>query len=61
MKKDSKFVFFGKILGYYYELDDTNSVAKKDSLITPASTVVWFKENAKKAYKNKKVIFNKVG
>lgn len=56
-----KFIFYGKILGFYYELDETNSKAKEKSEITPATTIKDFKKNAKKAYPQKKIIFNKVG
>lgn len=56
-----KFVFFGKILGYYRELNEDNTTAKTDSKIYPASTVKWFKENARKAYAGQKIIFQKVG
>lgn len=56
-----KFVFFGKILGFYYELDESNSKQLEASKIFPASTVAEFKKNARKAYPNVKIIFNKVG
>ena len=56
-----KFIFFGKILGYYYELDESNTTAKKDSKIALASTVKEFKENARKAFAGQKIIFYKVG
>ena len=56
-----KFIFYGKILGFYYELDETNSKAKEKSKITPATTAKAFKENAKKVYSDRKIVFNKVG
>lgn len=56
-----QFIFYGKILGFYYELDATNTRAKENSEITPATTVKGFKQNAKKAYPHQKIIFNKVG
>lgn len=59
MKKD-KFIFFGKILGFYYELNEDYSI-KKDSLIIPAQKMIWFKNNARKAYPKTTLIFNKVG
>lgn len=56
-----KFVFFGKILGYYRELNEDNTTVNENSKIHPASTVKWFKENARKAYAGEKIIFCKVG
>ena len=56
-----KFIFFGKILGFYYELNESNSKVKENSEIIPASTIKDFKKNAKKAYPNQKIVFNKVG
>lgn len=56
-----KFVFFGKILGYYRELSEDNTTPKTDSPVHPASTIKWFKENARKAYAGEKIIFCKVG
>lgn len=56
-----KIVFFSKIQGFYYELNPDNTTINKESPIYPASTVKWFKENAKKAYKGYKIVFNKVG
>lgn len=56
-----KFIFYGKILGNYYELNINNDGAKLDSKIEPASTVVWFKQNCRKAYPGYKLFFNKVG
>lgn len=58
--KKYKFVFFGKILGFYYELNENYEI-KKDSKIQPAQKINWFKENAKKAYPKTKIYFNKVG
>lgn len=55
-----KFIFFGKILGLYYELDDNNHI-DEHSKIKPASKISWFKQNAKKAYPGIKLIFNKIG
>ncbi len=56
-----KTVFFGKILGFYYELNPDNTTINKQSPVCPASTVKWFKENTKKAYKGYKIVFNKIG
>lgn len=56
-----KFIFYGKILGYYYELDETNSKALKGSNIFPAPTKYEFIKNSRKAYPDYKLIFNKVG
>lgn len=61
MKKEVKFVFYGKILDFYRELDESNAKALETSIICPASTQKWFMENSKKAYPNHKIIFNKVG
>ena len=58
--KDYKFIFFGKILGFYYELNENYEI-DKNSKIQPASTINWFKQNAKKAYPGIKLYFNKVG
>lgn len=58
--KKHKFIFFGKIFGFYYELNEKFE-KDKDSKIEPASTVVQFKRNAKKAYPETELIFNKVG
>lgn len=55
-----KFIFFGKIFGFYYELNK-NFEKDKDSKIESASTLVQFKKNAKKAYSETKLIFHKVG
>ena len=59
--KKYKFVFAGKISGYYRELDDSNTAAKENSIIYPASTKKWFEQNAKKAYAGYKVVINWVG
>lgn len=56
-----KFIFYGKILGLYYELDESNTKALENSKIKPASTQKWFMENARKAYPDYKLVFNKVG
>lgn len=56
-----KIVFYGKILGFYYQLDDTNSNKLKTSILQPASTQKEFEKNARKAYSEYKVVFNKVG
>ena len=56
--KNYKFIFAGKIFGYYRELENNNVVSKENSKIYPASTKKWFKENAKKAYPNCKIIIN---
>lgn len=61
MRKDFYFLSCGKILGYYYELDASNSRPKFDSRVTPASTLKNFIANAKKIYNDKKIIINKVG
>ena len=61
MKKDIYFLFYGKILGLWCELDFENIKAFEESKITPAATLKRFKENVRKAYPDYKVIFIKVG
>lgn len=56
-----KFVFYGKILGYYRELSEDSTTPKVDSPVYPASTLKWFKENARKVYAGEKIVFLKVG
>ena len=59
--KESYFLFYGKILGMWYELDESNSKAKEDSVIPPAFNKKDFLKNARKYIKAKKIYFNQVG
>ena len=55
------FLFYGKILGMWCELDFTNSKAKEDSIIPPSFRKKDFLKNARKYIKAKKIYFNQVG
>jgi hypothetical protein len=59
--QESYFLFYGKILGLWYELDCTNMQADGDSKITPSKHLKVFKQNVRKAYPNKKIVWLKVG
>lgn len=61
MEKELYFLFYGKILGLWCELDGANMYKLETSKITPARTLERFKERAKEQYSDKKIVWLKVG
>lgn len=59
--KESYFLFYGKILGMWCELDESNSKAKEDSVIPPAFNKKDFLKNVKKYVNAKNIYLNQVG